>query len=553
MNALLDYFFAKIYELLNRKTFDSYRVPVHNPLTIYLELAQTLEKYKKKKIKNFDPTVTSIGEEAKSFSSHEYISDVFSFGDFSVKQVQDILEDTCVKKKDGKKNRTLLLLCKDIAISNIEFKKTLIVKIESLIQTNDLKHFRRIDTYASWLLSQLIHSGYSRKFINDRFHKCQYSIQQNSIADGFKKLIEVFSKNADQYEVLFKIKVPEGVSFLPTSNHIVDVSVFPENYQKNRFINTKFKTLGRDELYFNVLVESYDFWSALKEAHKLITESLEINILNTSDTKILLETQALIIHTPSGNYRMENLEELIDGGYKYDDIGFKRFLDCYKQLEESSVAKEKIRSAIKFYKLGNESVEIEHKILNYWIGFEQLFSSVDSDEDSIKRIKAFFVSMNSALYIQSRIDYLKKTIQRTGGEFDESKFDVTAALDPKYILISKRLAYYQLLHSNQKMIRAVIENHMMRLSQHITRIYRVRNELVHEGRSESISLPLVAGHLRHYLLFSIEQITIELVQNTSLDHLDDVFVYYENLLDRIKTSSNISEILTIKPYMGFME
>ena len=101
-------------------------------------------------------------------------------------------------------------------------------------------------------------------------------------------------------------------------------------------------------------------------------------------------------------------------------------------------------------------------------------------------------------------------------------------------------------------LRSLLEQHIKRLEQHLTRIYRVRNELVHEGRS-TVDLYLLAGHLRHYLLFSIEQITNELAENPTLDQIDDVFVYFETLLTRIKSANNIQEIFSIKQYRGYME
>ena len=41
--------------------------------------------------------------------------------------------------------------------------------------------------------------------------------------------------------------------------------------------------------------------------------------------------------------------------------------------------------------------------------------------------------------------------------------------------------------------------------------------------------------------------------NQMLEHLDDVFVYYEHLLERIKNATTITDILALKPYKGFME
>jgi|GEM_PF-2051503 len=554
MNKSLYYFFAKAYELLNRNTFDSYRVNLHNPYTIFVELGVSIEKFNKKKIKRFDPTITSIGEEARHFIKNEFIEPVFSFGEFSPKQVDKILESSCIKNKDGKNNRTLTLLSKSIEIANTKFMEKLVLNIQKTVDQNDDNDFLQLDFYTNWLLSQLIYLGHSRKFIKDRLHKCEKSIKEgNSIQDCFSKLILVFSKEKDKYNVLFKIKIAPETEFLPASSSIREIADFPNEYLNSKHINKRFKEKGTGELFFVVETDNLDFWSALRKAYQLISETIEINILNNSDNRIILEHQALIIHCSSKHYRMEAIEEKLDGFYTYNDGDFKHFIENYRKLAEGSTAKEKIRSAIRFYKLGNESIEIEHKILNYWIGFEQLFSAVDSEEDSIKRIKAFFISMNASLYFQSRVQYLLRCVERCGETVNLLDLSSSISLPEKHILITNRWDFYKAWLSDSKQIKSAIETHIKRLDQHITRIYRLRNELVHEGRSESVSLFLIAGHLRHYLLFSIEQITNELQENAALSHLDDVFVYYENLLDRIKNAVDISEIISIKPYKGFME
>ena len=101
-------------------------------------------------------------------------------------------------------------------------------------------------------------------------------------------------------------------------------------------------------------------------------------------------------------------------------------------------------------------------------------------------------------------------------------------------------------------IKESIKLHKKRLELHLTRIYKIRNELIHEGKTSG-DLKLVASHLRHYLLFSIEQITNELNENSFLEHLDDVFIYYENLYLRIMESNNLEEVFAIKEFKGYME
>jgi len=555
MNNSAKYFFIRCFELLHPKAFDTYRVSLHNPFTIFWELEKSIEKYHKKRIRNFDPTITSIGEEAKSQIENECLDCVFRFGSFTKKQASIILENTCIKSKDGKKNRTLSLICNTLIYENKDFKNNLIHKLKDLLVEDNNANFEKINTYTSWLISQLLFHGYSRKFIIDRIRKSQAFVEKgNKVEDAFGKFESVFTNEAENYEVIFKYKRNSFEEIRIASQYISKIEAFPIGFANSLYVNEKFKEKGEGEFYLSVQIESYDFWSALRKAYPIVSESIELNVLHDSNNRIFLDKQALVIHSQSKRYRMETTEENLDGFYNYQEQEFYRFVDNFKNLGEDSVAREKIRSAIRFYKLGSDSVEIEHKILNYWIGFEQLFSSVDSDEDSIKRIKSFFISINAVYYWQRRTNYLLSSLKRTGKSM--SVVDLIPAnnmlfeeLNP---LMQSRLSAYIIKLNNPSALKAAIEKHTKRLEQHLTRIYRLRNELVHEGKS-SVDLFLIAGHLRHYLLFSIEQITNELIDNQPLQNLDDVFVYFENLLTRIKDAKNIQEIFSIKEYKGYME
>jgi len=528
---------------------------LHNPYTIFWEFGKSIEKYQKRRIKNFDPTITSIGEEALIQIKSECLDCVFSFGSFTKKQASEILEYTCVKNKDGKKNRSLTLLCNTLLHENQEFKNKLLLKIKDLLLENNEENFSLINIYSSWLISQLIFLGYSRKFIVDRIRKSQNFINSGkTIEDAFKKLESVFANGLEDYEVIFKLRRNTPEEIKTVSQLISIIGKFPPEFSASVYVNEKFKEKNDDETFISVEIKSYDFWSALSKAYPIVSETIELNILHDSSNKIVLEKQAIIIHTSSRSFRMTTTEDDLDGFYNYHEPEFYRFVDNYKAIEEGSVAREKIRSAIRFYKLGNDSVELEHKLLNYWIGFEQLFSSVDCDEDSIKRIKSFFIPINAVYYWQRRTNYLLSSLQRSGIEISIIELTPEAPIIENIIdpLIKSRLENYRKRLNDHKQLKDALEKHTKRLEQHLTRIFRVRNELVHEGKS-SLDLFLIIGHLRHYLLFSIEQITNELNDNPPLVHLDDVFVYFENLLTRIKSAKNIGEIFEIKKYIGYME
>lgn len=567
MSNHLKYFFNRSFELLHYKTFDSYRVSLHNPITIFEELYEALENYDKKKIKHFDPTITDIGEEALSFLKNEYINEIVIFGDFSKKQILNLFEKECVKSKKDSKKRSLSLISKAIIENNRNFKEILFDRIIELLLSQDDIDYVKLDNYISWLITQMLHDGFSRKYLERRFRRGGDEVFKN-INKPKKALENLKDKCLSQkreYEVIFKINDSGSNKLKITDERIKQIGSLPLKVKRSQYINESFKTLSKTEEFFQVDLKARDFWSAIFQANIIICEFIEMNTLGDSERSFIKENQAICIYKNNGKtlLRMDTITEQIDGFYEYNEIAFNRFVENYVSIK-STTAKEKISSAIRFYKLGDESVELEHKILNYWIGFEQLFSSIGTKEDSIKRMKSFFIKLNCIYYLQRRTNYLISRFEKIDTKPDQKGFevgDLTHELEKKIkhedLIItnplnkSRLLKYLDMLGSNQSM-KKILESHKNRLNQHLTRVYSVRNQIAHEGSSH-VNLTLISGHLRHYLVFSIEQITNELNENSTLDHLDDVFIYYENIYDRIMECNNIQEVFSVKDYQGYME
>lgn len=564
MNDYVKYFFEKSLELLSRSAFDSYRVSLHNPYTIFKELNESIEKFNKNRIKNFDPTITSIGNEAYGQLSNTYVDEVLNFNSFNINDIKTALKEKCYNKGNkGEFRRSIKLLSKSILNDNQDFLTTLLSKIEDIINSGTNNNYVKLDRFSSWLITQMIHEGYSRKFIkNQLFHyrRKLYS-ERLDIPQVFNGLRSDFIKEKEIYEVVFKLKSNSINSFKTTNlNQNILSSLSDFHNEQTRYISQEFKGLEDVNVFLKINIKAHDYWSALKKAFINLSETIEINHLHHSSQHIVFEKKALVYRGVNlEHYRMESVEEYLDGHYEYVEESYIRFLTSFSSLDTGSVAREKLKSAIRFYKLGNESIELEHKVLNYWIGFEQLFSSVDSNEDSIRRMKDFFIKMNCCYYLNRRIKYLLESLERRE-VFDngdiislDNLFNIDVnTFEFNNSLISIRLKKYLTEFKDNKNIKKVIELHKSRLEQHLTRIYKIRNELVHEGRT-STDLNLIVGHLRHYLIFSIEQITNELYDNSLLGNLDDVFVFYENLYEKVRSSNTLLQVYNVKEYNGYMQ
>lgn len=112
------------------------------------------------------------------------------------------------------------------------------------------------------------------------------------------------------------------------------------------------------------------------------------------------------------------------------------------------------------------------------------------------------------------------------------------------------------LHHKDK-IKKYIDNHETHLLQHISRIYRLRNELVHEAALKQ-DIENVASNLRFYLVFVLNQMIdyfSDKTTNVKPKSMLQFFWSYEKCLKAIKTPgetdvvSVISHIHIAKSYI----
>ena len=94
-----------------------------------------------------------------------------------------------------------------------------------------------------------------------------------------------------------------------------------------------------------------------------------------------------------------------------------------------------------------------------------------------------------------------------------------------------------------KRVRATLEKHQKNLEWNFTRIYRIRNEIVHNAAMKD-SITTILSHLRYYLTFAIVAI-IDFLANHPIDAnsdgaitIDDFFVLQDLKLSSLEAEKN---------------
>ncbi|MBW4872389.1 hypothetical protein KZY59_12820 [Prevotella buccae] len=91
---------------------------------------------------------------------------------------------------------------------------------------------------------------------------------------------------------------------------------------------------------------------------------------------------------------------------------------------------------------------------------------------------------------------------------DEDRENIIRQVD---ILTRYRLLKLKARMHNTENIKQYIKNHRNNLEFHITRIYRLRNELIHEAAIKQ-DMANVTSNLRFYLVFTLNQLIVFLTE-----------------------------------------
>ena len=585
------YFIERAIELLYRGTIDSYRVRVKNPKSILQEIKLAIEAFEKGQIKHFisiagkegavkDKPQFALKDEALTLSIVE--PNYLVFNTFSKLYFLTILKGLSETNYKQLKNCLAILLRE-----NINYTEAVISGLKDLLviapSSNEEMFILlgKIDRTINFLFTELLDSGFSKGFL----YRHIYGLFINSLVEGenfndkfsaFETRIKLWNNN---YSIIFRIDTTKKVktnikSTLETMlvcNDIDDV----QPVAGNEFGN--FKVQKDTRTFIKCLIEAPDYLAALKKAKALLAENLDLLNLGYSDEFLLVHPRVLVIDNANpGNAAFQHSANFLDGKYKVARDHYLHFIEKVPIILSNPLVaketKEKIKSAIRYLRLGNQSTEVEHKFINYWIGLEYLFSNYDSN-NTISRIKDYFVVCHSLVYVKRNLFYfygnvsdIDDIILATIRSYNIDPIVCLANPDFYTEVADKLLSTYPLIAERaynlsqkisignaNKQLEEYIEQHRKNLIIHLTRIYRLRNEIVHDAATNTNNENVVAN-LRYYLTFALNGI-IDFLCGVHEDEvtIEDYFTLSEIHLGNLKHKGwALTELLNVPSSIDFI-
>lgn len=563
-----EFFISRIIELLHLGSLDSYRVRVHNAHTSLKELHSLIVEWRKGNVKQFETVILCTNEALEKLDA-----DIIYLYDYPFKGMLSEYLHTFIQSK-GKEivcSRVQQLL--EEVLSHMDSKRyvsAMFEKINSLTKMAEFegedidtlaKDLDEIDRLTSSLCTELIHLGFSKMYL----FSCAKKLQKDAI--GYEELFSNFKNAVDpsrlrKYVVIFKVKLGKELKDLelPDLKH-----TFPTEYKTVSVAEkrTKFVSCEGNQRFFIVKTDALDHGAAIKLGKEELNKFLDKIHLAYNFSRIIPEVSVLVLEDrPEGYYVLNNQSlPILDGMNTKDYISC---LDLPEKIDRiaysKSISKDvinRLSAALRHLRIGDSDTEIEQRFINYWIALEFLFSTPLASDSTFGRIKDNLTNILTSCYGRRNTIALNKQIQQVDNSLTipniwEANAIKTITDTLKLpILLQYRLHRYRkhLLSGNDKQIRGYLERHKTNVGWQIARIYRLRNELIHEAAIRQ-DIEGLTSNLRYYLIFVLNNAIVYFSKkaesidslNKTLD-MESFFMHYDLLRLSIEKNCTLENIL----------
>lgn len=561
-----EFFKLRMTEILHKDTLDSYRVKANNVMSLLIEFRGVLENWTLGNIKNYQ-TVSYCLEECTDLIKKDTCLD-FSFYDKDL-----FIEEISIYDKEQRADKNILVsatmklktyveMC--ISINKTIYLKRLLEEIRKQLffegtidDTNFSPTLREFDAYVSSFACELLRKGFSKKYLYSFFKYFKQNKYRIPFSEAFDKMCStlVFGERK-RYTVVFKLNFPHDVSTDTTITDFPNLKASIDESMKNSIIKEiGYKEEGDRIRFYIMEIDALDSAMAARLCHDELSTIFDFN-LNTFKS-VEVPSTALTFCPRDGidgyNVKLEKVF-ILDRG----DMGMSEdehsLYEKLKSIEQNPIisqdVKDRIIAAIRHLRIGDCQSEIEQQFINYWIALEFIFASSLSKESTFDRIKKFFIEISQACYIKRNILYLNiwliKTHRIQEDEYYWEKNDVNEFINSiDNILLKYRLLNMKSHLRNGESIKKYLAQHRKNLEQHITRIYRLRNELIHEAAIKQ-DIANVTSNLRSYLVFVLNQL-IFYFNSSNYDmksrEMMQFFLTYESALKINSKYSDINKII----------
>lgn len=403
-------------------------------------------------------------------------------------------------------------------------------KIIDIVLSNDQIRQPELFRLVKSLLTELINSGYSTKYIhntmNSLFWNPTEKVDTPQLIHGF---FSAFNFAFNEYQVIFVVNKRIIQQFVAIMDNLELMDSLPK--VTNQESERRFLDKGNRYSFLRIKTKALDPYSAARKAQEMLAVNMAFYRLYNHEYNYDIYDAKCGVYDNSKFYyvtknisgvshtRMmtsQKISESMDISEKaLNEVAKRRSFDDYTSL---------IHAAL-FHSHSLSGTSSENQLLDLWAIFESVLQiSNKHTSDRINQVCMFLIPMLKRRYIYSLFwqlandmknfdeesynEIVKDTIddsmivQRIC-EFilmpdNEAKIEVYLSKCEDFPLLKERINYYKEMLSTPKMVYDFVEKHADRVRWQVMRIYRNRNLIVHNGESMPY-LDLLIENLHSYV------------------------------------------------------
>lgn len=422
-------------------------------------------------------------------------------------------------------------------------------------------------------LSYLMHSGASFETLMNYYQNILTNHKKNKeipFASRLKLLKKIVSSTGNEYDIIFRLEFhsKELITSFPDEidgiTFVSQLEGMTSAYSPlNKILNSTYPTLKFARIKVNARDERHAGALAYSKVYSVI-DLVRFEYI----TKPIVILDDFICITDNANHpiRLFTVPKLVPNPTaSVTEVEFGSFISMIGSLVGNQSIKkddkDQIFSSFKFYRIGGDTSIDENRLVNWWIAVEHLSQSNKSGSNIGSKVINTLLPILGINYFYKHFSHIKNQLNSfklamsdgsereigslTLNELKESLCDdqyfeqIAAHLEKDEYVLFLLKKFKQTISDNKSIAKSIIK-HKDTLKQQIYRIYRARCDIVHSTEA-IVSLSLLSANLEFYLKQTLSHILKELVNQPTIESMEEIFLRSNLTLGRIIEHLNKDE------------
>lgn len=541
------YFAHRLQEATFHYTIDIYKAPIYNTNQLAYEYLLVHEKVKNKQLN--DSYLEDIKKEFLYSLEHDIVLKEY-WGDDNIELAKNQIYSSNQNNIDK-----LMHYLYHIWNNGVYFNWC---KEYIKIIISSPKEKKKIERSIKILLPELFAYGYSNECIYKRVK--YYFFEKKKSLSSINAFLDSFDVEKKEYKVYLAIN-KDILQFKEILNNKLRVNFDDDgNFSK---LNHR-----ADDIIISIdTIEALDEYSAVEKFKSILNIFMLFyialdnkNDIDINDVAMTFQGKELcyVHHNNSSVKAIERFSS--EEAAKYAEQTLNDLLTIF------GITPNTLFSLMQIFEKHNSAIlddNIENSFLNLWSIFEMFSNNIENGNkiEKIKKTVLIIITNNHLKRIVS--DLTKNLISILGKDDFKSLLDKTDIEDKTdtYKLsciifldeysqireeiyskitnpnIRSRISQLNELGGNSKYLYKYTEQYKTRVSWHITRMYRIRNSIIHSGDSDN-KIEHICNHLHAYVDILIDEMVNRLTCGMQLSSVDDVITFNQFRCDELQKVLN---------------